>query len=169
MNLVVSDASPVRYLVEIEAIQILPELFSKVIIPEHVITTELQGRKTPLKVKEWASHPPTWVEVRRPAKVESLNLHFGEEQAIALALELSAPILLDEREARTVAREKGLLVIGIIGLLELATSKNLINLRDSFEALQKTTMRVHPSLIESALKRQAESQSNPATVKDPIE
>ena len=33
MNLVVSDASPIRYLVAIGAVQILPELFSKVIIP----------------------------------------------------------------------------------------------------------------------------------------
>jgi predicted nucleic acid-binding protein len=50
MNLVVSDASPLRYLVAIDAVHILPELFSKLIIPEHVIATELQGRRTPSKV-----------------------------------------------------------------------------------------------------------------------
>lgn len=55
MNLVVSDASPIRYLVAIDAVHILPELFSKVIIPEHVIATELQGRRIPSKVQKWAS------------------------------------------------------------------------------------------------------------------
>ena len=153
MNLVVSDASPIRYLVEIDAIHILPELFSKVIIPEYVIGTELQGRRTPGKVRKWASEPPAWVEVRRPSKTEKLNLHLGEEQAIALALELQTPILLDEQEARAVARRKGLLVIGIIGLLELAASKNLVSLSSSLEALRRTNMRVHPSLIEAALAR----------------
>jgi predicted nucleic acid-binding protein len=161
MNLVVSDASPIRYLVAIDAVHILPELFSKVIIPESVITTELQGRKTPSKVKEWASNPPPWVDVRRPAKPESLNLHTGEEEAIALALELRTPILLDEKEARDVAKRKGLLVIGTIGLLELAASKNLVDLTDALEALQKTNMRVHPSLIQAALKRQDGAQSKP--------
>lgn len=78
----------------------------------------------------------------------------GEEQAIALALELSAPILLDEREARNVAQREGLLVIGTIGLLELAAAKNLVNLADSLKALQKTNMRAHPSLIQAALQRQ---------------
>jgi predicted nucleic acid-binding protein len=162
MNLVVSDASPVRYLIAIDAVHILPELFSKVIIPEHVIATELQGRRTPAKVKEWASHPPSWVEVRKPAKPESLELHAGEEQAIALALELGTPILLDEKETRDVAQRKGLVVIGTIGLLELAASKSLVNLADALKALQETNMRVHPFLIQSALKRQAGSQPKPA-------
>jgi hypothetical protein len=47
MKLVVSDASPIRYLVAIDAVHILPDLFSKVDIPEHVVTAELQGRRTP--------------------------------------------------------------------------------------------------------------------------
>jgi predicted nucleic acid-binding protein len=63
MNLVVSDASPIRYLVEIQAIDALPKLFAKVIIPEHVIAIELQDRRTPTKVKTWAANPPGWIEV----------------------------------------------------------------------------------------------------------
>ena len=161
MNLVVSDASPIRYLVAIGAVQILPELFSKVIIPEHVIAQELQGRQTPAKVKEWASRPPLWVEVRKPAKPESLSLDAGEEDAIALAMDFGAPILLDEREARGVAKRKGLLVIGTIGLLEVAASRNLLNLADALQALQKTNIRVHPSLIQDALKRKIGEQPIP--------
>ena len=155
MNLVVSDASPIRYLVVIDAVSILPQLFSKVIIPQHVIATELQAQRTPPKVRQWATNPPPWVEIRTPAKPQNLNLHQGEELAIALALEFGTPILLDEREARDVAQRKGLLVIGTIGLLELAASKNLISLADSLQELQKTNMRVHPSLIRDAVQRQA--------------
>jgi predicted nucleic acid-binding protein len=37
MNLVVADASPVHYLILVEAIDVLPKLFSRVVIPAHVI------------------------------------------------------------------------------------------------------------------------------------
>lgn len=75
MTLVESDASPVHYLVLINAVGVLPKLFSKVIIPEHVIATELQSPRTPPLVRAWVSNLPPWVEVRKPAKPAALHLH----------------------------------------------------------------------------------------------
>jgi predicted nucleic acid-binding protein len=169
MNLVVSDASPIHYLVLINAVSILPKLFSKVIIPEHVITTELQSPRTPPRVRTWVSNLPPWVEVRKPAKPQALHLHRGEEHAIALALEFNAPILLDEKEARKVAEDKGLLVIGTVGLIERAAAGNLIDLRESLIALQKTNMRFNRSLIDDALERQAQKRTKPAAPRSPQE
>jgi predicted nucleic acid-binding protein len=169
MTLVVSDASPIHYLVLIEAVGVLPKLFSKVIIPEHVITTELQSPRTPPLVRAWVSDLPAWVEVRKPAKPLALRLHTGEEQAIALALEFNAPILLDEQEARKIAKAKGLLVIGTVGLLERAAAENLIDLRKSLIALQKTNMRVSRSLIQDALQRQGQKRTKPASPSRPGE
>jgi predicted nucleic acid-binding protein len=100
MKLVVSDASPIHYLVLINAVEVLSKLFSKVVIPEHVLTMELQSPRTPPLLRTWASNLPPWVDVRKPTKPEALRLHKGEEHAIALALEINAPILLDEKEAR---------------------------------------------------------------------
>ena len=162
MKLVVSDASPIHYLVLINAVSVLPKLFSKVIIPDHVITTELQSPRTPPLVRAWVSNLPPWVDVRKPTKPEALHLHIGEEHAIALALEFNTPILLDEKEAREVAKGKGLLVIGTVGLIERAAARNLIDLRKSLTALQKTNMRISRSLIEDALKRQAQKKTKPA-------
>ncbi len=153
MNLVVSDASPVHYLVLIKAVHILPMLFTKVILPEHVVSHELQSPWTPAPVRAWVSHLPLWVEVRKPSKPETLRLHLGEEQAIALALEFNAPILLDEKEARKVAQKKGLIVIGTVGLIERAAQRRLLDLGPSLAALQKTNMRVNRSLIDEALRR----------------
>jgi predicted nucleic acid-binding protein len=167
MNLVVSDASPIHYLVLIDAVDILPKLFSKVIIPQHVITTELQNPKTPALVRIWISNLPAWVEVREPVKPVALHLHKGEEHAISLALEFNTPILLDEKEARKVAQDKGLLVIGTVGLIERAASRNLIDLRESLSALQKTNMRVNRSLIQAALERQAQNRAKPASPGSP--
>ena len=76
-------------------------------------------------------------------------------------MELKAPILLDEREARGVAQKKGLLVVGTMGLLERAASKGLVKLSEVLQALQKTNMRIHPSLVRAALQRQMDVRSKP--------
>ena len=169
MKLVVSDASPVHYLVLIGAVGILPKLFSKVVIPEHVITQELQSPKTPPLVRNWVANLPTWVEVRRPTKPEPLRLHLGEAHAIALALELRAPVLLDEKEARQIAKDKGLIVIGTIGLIERAAELNLLDLREALAGLRKTNARISEVLIDEALKRYSQrTDLNPEKPKPPL-
>jgi len=55
--IVISDTSPLRYLVETGLVHILETLFGKVLIPQAVFD-ELQHPKTPQKVKDWISDPP---------------------------------------------------------------------------------------------------------------
>jgi len=153
MSLIVSDASPVHYLVLIQAVEVLPKLFSKVVIPEYIVSVELQNPKTPLSVQEWVRHLPGWVEVRKPSRLESLGLQMGEEHAISLALELSAPVLLDEREARKIAEARGLVVVGLVGIIERAASRNLLDIRAAFAALRKTNFRISESLVDAAIRR----------------
>lgn len=86
-------------------------------------------------------------------------MHTGEEHAIALAIEFQTPILLDEKEARKVAREKGLVVIGTVGVLERAAEKGLIVLGDALTSLLKTNMRISQSLIDEALERERQRKS----------
>ncbi len=49
--IVVSDTSPLNYLILIEAERILPELYGRVIIPEEVLR-ELQVEGSPKKVQD---------------------------------------------------------------------------------------------------------------------
>ncbi len=80
-------------------------------------------------------------------------LDSGERAAILLAESLRADLLLiDEREGATLAERRGLAVTGTLGLLDLAASRGLIDLRDAFARLQKTNFRYPPSLIEKILK-----------------
>jgi predicted nucleic acid-binding protein len=53
VSIVVSDTSPLHYLVEREAIEILPALFHDVLIPP-TVHRELQHQKTPPRVRAWA-------------------------------------------------------------------------------------------------------------------
>ena len=100
--IVVSDTSPLNYLVLIEQVQVLPVLFGRVIVPPAVMG-ELQHAGAPDIVRAWAASPPPWLEIRSPATMEPLlGVGTGEAQAIRLAQELRADaVLIGERQAAT--------------------------------------------------------------------
>jgi len=53
MRLIVADTSPLVYLVLIDHIDILPQLFETVLIPE-AVHSELQNPLAPAPVQAWA-------------------------------------------------------------------------------------------------------------------
>jgi predicted nucleic acid-binding protein len=54
MLLVVADTGPIRYLVEIGYIDLLPQLFDKIFIPS-VVCDELRHAGAPGPVRTWAT------------------------------------------------------------------------------------------------------------------
>lgn len=97
--LVVSDTSPLNYLVLIGQDRLLPALFTRVVTAPAVIA-ELGHPGSPATVRAWAASLPGWLEVRSPQALHpSLHLGLGETQAISLAAELRADaVLIDERQ-----------------------------------------------------------------------
>src|SRR4051812_48972799 len=96
--IVVSDSSPLNYLIRIQAHQLLEPLFGRVFVPPAVIA-ELDHANTPEIVKSLIKNRPGWLRVQAPSIIDdSLQLDAGEIQALALAEELHAGILLiDDR------------------------------------------------------------------------
>ena len=86
--IVVSDTSPLNYLVLIGHVDVLPTLFDRIVTPPAVIA-ELLHPSTPQIVHAWAMTPPSWLEIIPPSLIDSsLNLGRGEAEAISVALEL---------------------------------------------------------------------------------
>jgi predicted nucleic acid-binding protein len=155
--IVVSDTSPLNYLILIEAIDVLPIVFREVYIPPQVVA-ELQRSRTPDVVKRWIQSPPDWLHVSTPTTtiVPSIRLDPGEVEAIALAKELHADsILIDERKGWRVAKEHGLDAIGTLTVLEFAAERKLLDLKPALEALRRTTFYISDEYIKAALKRDA--------------
>ena len=161
--IVISDTSPINYLILIECVDVLPELYGRVVIPEGVFE-ELQRQSTPEVVREWIAAIPSWLEVRRalvPAAPELEALGIGERQAICLAQELkAAAIIIDEERERKEARRRGLSVIGLLGVLRDAAERDLVQLEPALSRLQKTNFRVSDKLIESLLLREPERKNS---------
>ncbi len=156
MILVVADTSPLNYLVQIEAIGILPRLFDQVVIPETVLQ-ELLHPATPEIVRRWAMRLPEWAVSRAAHSIVPIDLDRGETEAIALARELNAfAVLLDDGSARAKARALGISVTGTIGLLERAALADLLNLPEAIERLRLTNYYASSELLQAALERDAE-------------
>ena len=143
----------------------LAKLFTPVLIPPAVLR-ELQDSGTPEAVRRWTEKLPAWLEVRpaqnQPAGVLPASLGAGEREAIALAAELHADLLLvDDREARVEAGKHGLRILGTLGLLERAAELGLVSLPETIERLRGTTFRIAGSLVEDALQRDAGRRHRP--------
>jgi len=57
MQSIVADTTPLNYLVLIEAAEILPKLYRKILIPP-AVKAELTNANTPNIVRAWMSQPP---------------------------------------------------------------------------------------------------------------
>ncbi len=151
--IVVSDTSPINYLLLIDQIDLLPHLFEKIIVPE-VVRDEMLDPNAPPALQQWIANPPPWLIIRAVPVIDATlsSLDLGEQAAITLAQTLSADLLIiDERLGRQIARERGISIIGTLGILDDAASQSLVDLSDSITRLQKTNFRISRSIIQALL------------------
>jgi predicted nucleic acid-binding protein len=152
----VTDTSPINYLVQIGEIDLLRDLFGRVLIPQAVFC-ELTHAKTSLKVRDWVTDLPAWVEVRLLDSVTNsalLRLDIGEREAIQLALDTGiGTVLLDETDARHEAAKLNLEVRGTLGILERAARLGKIDFRPAFSKLERTNFRISAAVRTAFLMR----------------
>jgi predicted nucleic acid-binding protein len=60
---VVAGATPLNYLILINAMEVLPQLYGRVLVPMAVVE-ELKNPEAPAAVRAWVAKPPGWLEVR---------------------------------------------------------------------------------------------------------
>ena len=149
--IVVADATPIHYLVLIGEADVLRALYGRVLIPSSV-RNELLHSHAPPVVRDWIAHAPAWLDIRAPLPAADpvlARLDAGERDAIVLAEELSADLLvIDELKGRRVAEDRGLAVIGTLGVLRDAASLGLIRLSSTLERLGKTSFHLSPGLLD---------------------
>jgi predicted nucleic acid-binding protein len=154
MRGIISNTTPINYLVLIDQIDVLHHLYGRVLL--QAVCAELQAEGTPSKVKEWVASRPDWLEVRSvsvslPNILDDLDV--GEREAIGLAKELDADaLIIDEPEGREAARAPGLGGIGTLRVLYEAAESGLCDLEQVYDRLQQTTFRAHPNLEYSLMR-----------------
>lgn len=154
MTIVVSDTSPICYLLLIDQIDLLPQLYGQVTIPQ-TVCDELQADRSPAVVQNWIDRPPEWLKIITitvdPDPILA-PLDPGEREAILLAEQLAADlVILDDKAARQIASARGLKMIGLLGILKDAARAGLIDLATTFQRLRSVGFWVAPSLLQRLL------------------
>jgi predicted nucleic acid-binding protein len=110
-----------------------------------------------LILRQWLKNPPNWLEIESislPINNSLKDLDRGESEAISLAENKQADlIILDEQTARAIAKNRGLTVIGILGILYQAALQNLIDLEEVIKHLKTTNFRASNKLLQSLIVR----------------
>jgi predicted nucleic acid-binding protein len=146
--LVVADSSPLHYLILVEAVEILPELYKQIIIPD-AVARELSHAHAPQEVRNFIVSSPPWLSIQAPTSLIKIDdLDPGEIAAISLALELNADLLLiDDLDGRKAAQNRGLKITGVVGLLLTAANQGLIQIRPIIEKLRLAGLYLSEDLI----------------------
>ncbi|GIK76228.1 MAG: DUF3368 domain-containing protein [Chloroflexota bacterium] len=128
--IVVSDASPLINLVIIGHLNVLQQLYGRVIVPQAVydeVVIKGAGQPGAMEVAQ-----ADWIDIKpitnRPL-VTSIEgeLDKGESEAIVLAVELKATLLLiDDQKGRVVANRLGVNSIGLLGVLIKAKHEGMV-------------------------------------------
>jgi predicted nucleic acid-binding protein len=154
MAVVVSDTTPLHYLILVGRETILQKLYGKVLIPPAVLM-ELSHASAPVQISNWATNPPAWVAVAMPESIPARydSLDFGERQALALAMEIHADlVLLDDKVARRVALNDSMRVKGTLGIVADAAKANLLDFVETVEQLQRTSMHLDQDVVDEVIR-----------------
>ena len=131
--LVVSDTTAITNLAAINQLELLHSLYGDIVVPE-AVKRELvdPGIDNPGSIEVQTK---SWLVVYRVMKdsvvtqllSDYIALDVGEAEAIALAMQIAADLLLiDDGEGRRIAKELGLTITGLLGVLLDAKEQALI-------------------------------------------
>jgi predicted nucleic acid-binding protein len=166
MPCVVADTSPLFYLAKLGCFTLLRDLFEKVNVPGKVWRETLAAtHKHPETLRHFdAAKSDGWLVVRELqttlALTELGSLDAGEREAITLAHELHADLLIvDDEAGRNVATNMGFAVTETLGVLINAKQHGLLSaLRPAINRLcGETTFRISSAVIDDALRRAGEA------------
>jgi predicted nucleic acid-binding protein len=146
---VVSNTSPIIFLSKIEALDLLPQCFEQITIPQAVVR-ELRDLSLPDYI-ECTAISTAGTNFVLGALGAMWRLHAGELEAMVLAQEIQADyVIMDDLLARRKAQRMGLKVIGTIGILQLFHKQQLISTQQ-FEDYLTALTQTHGMYISSKI------------------
>lgn len=143
--MIVADATPLLHLARAGHLDLLPKLYTRVVVPTSVLVEAVgQGEpRSEAQVLREASQ--TWLEVRPlSARERRTSESFrrgapvgrGEADAIALAESLRTPVLMDDRVAVDLARMRGVETRWTTSVVLEAHQRRILNREAARRALE---------------------------------
>jgi len=161
----VSDSTAIIHLSRINALHLLQSLYGEILIPVAVREEICAGGRPQPGTLLLLNSP--WIKpvaVQSPTILEKLRKHLdlGESEAIALAIETNADVLIiDEKKGRQAATALGRRIIGMIGvLLEAKKGGFITEIQPYLVLLRDTGFAMGDALFDQALQAAGETKVN---------
>ncbi|CAA6819624.1 MAG: Unknown protein [uncultured Sulfurovum sp.] len=138
MKIIISDTTALIILAKTNNLNLLTNFIDKIYIPKAVMN-EIQYKNDIVKVLIENSDFIETKEVSNKeilSDIETTNLDLGETEAIALALELGLRLIIDEKTGRKIASQKGVKIIGLLGVLEANFRLGFVSYRELLYILE---------------------------------
>ncbi|MCA1784394.1 MAG: DUF3368 domain-containing protein [Desulfobacteraceae bacterium] len=153
---VISNSSPIIHLAKIGRLNLLERLYSRILVPEKVYlecTDTVHYHKEVELIAQSAWIERQLIEDDRLFNLLYAEIDAGEAEALVLALEQKADLLLlDDQEARSMARKLGLPVTGTLGVLLKAKNEGMINsFAEDLQKLQRSGFWLSQNLVNTLL------------------
>jgi predicted nucleic acid-binding protein len=160
MQTVISNSTPIIHLAKIGQLDLLHRFFGTIIVPQMVWKECTSPGEKRAEIADILA--VDWIQVVRiNDRIVTLLRHeldHGEAEAIALALERKATLLLlDDSDAREKARLYHLPITGTVGLLLRAYREGMLDsLAETLDELESSGFRLHSMLKQNLLKEAGE-------------
>ena len=160
-RLVAADASPLIGLAAAGAFDLLHGLFGQVTVTATVRDEVLAGGELPGARELADAVEDRWITVVRTHidTIRFADLDAGEASTLTLAVQHGGPslVLMDEPFGRSCAREHGLAVTGLAGVLLAAREAGLVqSIRPYFTLLERSNFRLSNEIVRAVLAQAGE-------------
>jgi len=159
--MIVANSGPLISFARAKRLDLLRQVIGTLVIPEAVyneIVVKGEGKPGASEVRK-----SSWIEVRKihdRRKLASLSekLGEGEREAMILVQEVEGVLLIDDPQARTEAKGRGIRLTSSPDILQEAKDRNFIpNVRDALADLVRGGFRISERLRQDILKRAEEN------------
>jgi len=159
---IVADSSPLISASRANRLYLVKKVYRALILPEAVyneIVVQGKGKAGALEIKKAKNNWIQVMAVQNKKAVQSLQIKFGsgESEAIVLAEELEAMLLVDEGAVISEARKRGIPITSTIMMLLEAKTKGFIsNLKKELDKFIKAGFRLDETLYQNILHQAGE-------------
>ena len=160
---VIVDTGPLIALARVDRLDLLHRLYHDALVPPAVHTELALDSARPGARVLAKAFDARWIKVQRVVDAVAVSeltqlLDPGESESIILAEQDNARFLLiDDARGRRVARERGVSVVGVAGVLLAAKSRGAIAaVGPVLEDLSRGGYRLSPGLVAAVLERAGE-------------
>jgi len=155
MRKIISNTTPIISLLKVDKLDLLKELYEKMIVPKAVYLEIENGKEKPYYQD---LSQIDWIEIQEIINPDSrayfLDLDDGEAEVLILAKEINADlVIMDEIMGRRYSKQLGFNLTGTIGILLKSKEKGFIeSIKGLLTELIKKGTWISPKLISKAIR-----------------